>query len=143
MYTKQDIFTMMRENEGKTFVIKTNTANSLGINGTDYDVYISRRIKSKRSVNNENDIIYRATRLDFVSATDGMLVLRERVKKYWQYNYRGNKKPKTDFEYSSSMIYLPLSAICSIKFINPTSQFCDEYGVIIDASDNEDYKYDD
>lgn len=143
MYTKQDIYTMMRENEGKTFVIKTNTANGLGINGTDYDVYISRRIKSKRSANDPDLLIRSATRLDFVSATDGMLVLSEKVRRYCQKVVKGSYGNKYDFDYSSSMIYLPLSAICSIKFINPTSQFCDEYGVIIDASDNEDYEYKD
>jgi len=141
MFTKEDIYKMMKDNEGKTFVIKTNTAKSLGINGTDYDVYISRRIDSKRSANDPDLLIRSATRLDFVSATDGMIVLRERVRRYCQKVVKGSYGVKYGFEHSFNVIYIPLSAICSIKFILPISQFCNEYGAIIDANEDEDFTY--
>lgn len=138
MFTKENIKGMMADNEGKTFVISTNVATGLGINGTSYDKFMSYRRTSKRGCgHDEND--YTETRIEVKDITDDMLVLRESVEKYTLERYNGITRQRGKRLWSASMIYLPFSTIQHISFIEPESEFFNGFmdrECFIDATEN-------
>lgn len=133
MFTKQDIEKMFADNEGKTFVVKTNNGNGHGINGVDYDRYISRKYYDE----SESYSHYRKCTeemLDLVEVTDGMLILSQRVTKYRKHISLGKME---DFKYYNSLVYLPLSAVCSVEFIDPESGFIHNcYGAVANPTED-------
>ena len=128
MFTKQDIEKMMADNKGKTFVIKTNTANGHGINGVSYDTHMSYRVHTERGI-----VSYAAnvevTELVIKEITDSMLVLDKTVEKFEKSTYNGglqiNNKRK-----SHTTLYMPYDTIQTIEFIEEDAEF---YGYFHDS----------
>ena len=121
MFTKNDIQQMMKDNEGKTFVIKTNTANGHGINGVSYDTHISFCVNTERG-NMSYERHFKVTTLDVKDFSDGMLVLGKTVKTFTRNTY--NDRLRIDYERTSrTTIYIPYETIQTIEFIENDSEF--------------------
>lgn len=121
MFTKCDIEKMMADNKGKTFVIKTNTANGHGINGVSYDTHISYRVHTERGLMSYETKV-EVTELVIKEITDIMLVLDKTVEKFEKSTYNGglqiNHKKK-----SHTTLYMPFDIIQTIEFIEDDAEF--------------------
>lgn len=122
MFTKNDIRKMLADNEGKTFFIKTNTANGHGLNGVSYDTipsyccdaYIVHVLSNVSYDRIEKCTIVKHKVLD---VTDNMLVL-ERESHYREFD----SSMKVNSEHRSKTIrYIPIEIIQQIEFVEPDS----------------------
>lgn len=126
MFTKQDIECMLADNKGKTFFIKTNTANGHGLNGVSYDIIPSYRCKASivHVISDESyDRIEECTivKHNVIKVTDTMLVL-ERESHYREFDTCMNVKRGKDSEYRTKTIrYIPIDIIQQIEFVEPDS----------------------
>lgn len=124
MFTKYDIKRMLADNGGKTFFIKTNTANGHGLNGVSYDTIPSYRCDAS-IVHVISDVSYdrieRCTivKHKVVDVTDTMLVL-ERESHHREFD--GNMNVKGNSEYRDKTTrYIPIDIIQQIEFVEPDS----------------------
>lgn len=124
MFTKQDIEKMLADNKGKTFFIKTNTANGHGLNGVSYDIIPSYRCNASIVhvyLSNPYDRIEKCTivKHKVLEVTDTMLVLEQ------ESHYRefyGDMKVNPNSEYRDKTIrYIPIEIIQQIEFVEPDS----------------------
>lgn len=124
MFTKQDIESMLADNKGKTFFIKTNTANGHGLNGVSYDIIPSYRCDAS-IVHVISDVSY--DRIDkctivkhkVIKVTDTMLVLRQESH---HREFDGNMNVKRNSEYRDKTTrYIPIGIIQQIEFVEPAS----------------------
>lgn len=126
MFTKQDIESMLADNKGKTFFIKTNTANGHGLNGVSYDIIPSYRCKASivHVISDESyDRIEKCTivKHKVIKVTDTMLVL-ERESHYREFDSCMNIKWGKDSEHRTKTIrYIPIEIIQQIEFVEPDS----------------------
>ena len=112
---------MMADNKGKTFVIKTNTANGHGINGVSYDTHMSYRVHTERG-SMSYEINVEVTELVIKEITDSMLVLDKTVEKFEKNTYNGGLHIKYKKK-SHTTLYMPFATIQTIEFIEDDSKF--------------------
>ena len=127
MFTKQDIEKMLADNKGKTFFIKTNTANGHGLNGVSYDTIPSYRCDATILHVILSDVSYdRIEKCTIIKhkvleVTDTMLVL-EQESHYREFDSCMNVKRGKDYEYRDKTIrYIPIEIIQQIEFVEPDS----------------------
>ena len=133
MFTKQDIESMLADNKGKTFFIKTNTANGHGLNGLSYDIIPSYRCDATM-VHVISDVSYdriekcTIVKHKVIKVTDTMLVLEQESH---QREFDGNMNVKNNSEYRDKTTkYIPIVAIQQIEFValdSPTYKGYDRY----------------
>lgn len=137
MFTKNDVEKMMSDNKGKTFVIKTNTANGHGINGISYDTHMSYRVSTSRGLMSYETNV-EVTELVVKDITDCMLVLDKTVEKFEKSTYNGrlsiNNKHK-----SHTTLYIPYDTIQTIEFIEADSDFYGNYNYVWKYKKTEDF----
>jgi len=124
MFTKQDIEQMLADNGGKTFFIKTNTANGHGLNGVSYDIIPSYRCTASIVhvyLNKPYDRIERCTivKHKVIKVTDTMLVL-EQESHYREFYGNMNVDPNSEYR-DKTIRYIPIDIIQQIEFVEPDS----------------------
>ena len=133
MFTKQDIECMLADNKGKTFFIKTNTANGHGLNGVSYDIIPSYRCKASivHVISDESyDRIEECTivKHNVIKVTDTMLVLEQESH---HREFDGNMNVKRNSEYRDKTTrYIPIGIIQQIEFVeldSPTYKGYERY----------------
>lgn len=124
MFTKQDIESMLADNKGKTFFIKTNTANGHGLNGVSYDIIPSYRcdativhVYSGKSY----DRIEKCTivRHNVIKVTDTTLVLGQETH-HREFDESMNVKRNSEYRDKTTR-YIPIGIIQQIEFVEPDS----------------------
>lgn len=133
MFTKQDIESMLADNKGKTFFIKTNTANGHGLNGVSYDIIPSYRCDAS-IVHVISDVSFdRIEKCDIVKhkvikVTDTTLVLEQESH---HREFDGNMNVKRNSEYRDKTTrYIPIGIIQQIEFVeldSPTYKGYERY----------------
>lgn len=133
MFTKQDIESMLADNKGKTFFIKTNTANGHGLNGVSYDIIPSYRCDASIVHVISDESYDRIEKCDIVKhkvikVTDTMLVLEQESH---HREFDGNMNVKRNSEYRDKTTrYIPIGIIQQIEFVeldSPTYKGYERY----------------
>ena len=124
MFTKQDIESMLADNKGKTFLIKTNTANGHGLNGVSYDIIPSYRCDATivHVYSDESyDRIEKCTivRHNVIKVTDTMLALEQETH-HREFDESMNVKRNSEYKDKTTR-YIPIGIIQQIEFVEPDS----------------------
>lgn len=124
MFTKTDIEKILTNNEGKTFYIKTNTANGHGLNGVSYDTIASYCCDATivHVLSNVSyDRIEKCTiiRHKVLEVTDSMLVL-EKESHHREFDCDMNVEKGSEYRDKTTRC-VPIDAIQEIEFVEPDS----------------------